>query len=555
MKLSKFDIGAEIISILTKGMYQDPRDALREYIQNAVDANSKNIDVKIRQNTIVVEDDGVGMSHDVLRKALRVGVSDKKPGKDVGFMGIGIYSAYHLCETLIIFSKSKENSPCRLQINFKGMKKDLSSQKELRLNDKLTGDELIDLQTLLENHIFLSDENTLADDEFPEIGTRVELMGVDTNFHKELTDFDFVAGYLKDAIPLHFDHNNFEWGKEIEEKITETCNKHNAKFELVNVKLQVNSRIEDLYKPYYDTDFHSNKSQPPTYKELKEGRRFIGVIWGCLNSTRNKIKEKKLRGFLIRKQGFAIGRREQVVKYFNAHTHFDRYLGEIIVVNPKLLPNASRDDFEFTNLRTLFYNLLAKAGSLYNQKSKGFQDYTSALDKINIITKEVKKINAEFTRFEKNTDKLVGFLVDLNNFLNDVKSIIKRNVFKDEAGKKDAAQNLKKSIDELIADIKNTINKLIVKKQRKIKTTQNKTQNKKIEIAKTLSSIDTSAIKEKKYDNLLKLLEDLDLEFDDDIAEIFNLLDELFIQRVAKTKLEYYEILNDLKEEINNLEI
>jgi len=35
MKLSKFDIGAEIISILTKGMYQDPRDALREYIQNA----------------------------------------------------------------------------------------------------------------------------------------------------------------------------------------------------------------------------------------------------------------------------------------------------------------------------------------------------------------------------------------------------------------------------------------------------------------------------------------------------------------------------------------
>ena len=81
MKLTKFDIGAEIISILTKGMYQDPRDAIREYIQNAVDANSQNIKVKIRQNTITVDDDGIGMTHKTLRKALRVGVSPKKLSK------------------------------------------------------------------------------------------------------------------------------------------------------------------------------------------------------------------------------------------------------------------------------------------------------------------------------------------------------------------------------------------------------------------------------------------------------------------------------------------
>ncbi|QTA79432.1 Histidine kinase/HSP90-like domain-containing protein [Desulfonema limicola] len=554
MKLSKFDIGAEIISILTKGMYQDPRDALREYIQNAVDANSKNINVKIRQNTIVVDDDGFGMSHDVLRKAIRIGVSDKKPGKDVGFMGIGIYSAYHLCEKLIIFSKAKGNLPCQLKMNFQGMKNDLASQKELRLNDKLSGDELIDLQTLLENHIILSDENTLADNEFPEVGTRVELMGVEPNFYKELNDFDFVAGYLKDAIPLHFDYKQFEWGKEIEEKISKICKEHNAKFELVNVKLQVNNKIEDLYKPYYDTDFHNNKSQTPVYQELKEGKIFIGVVWGCLNSTRNKIKEKKLRGFLIRKQGFAIGRREQVVKYFNSHTHFDRYIGEIIVVNPKLLPNASRDDFEFTNLRTIFYDLLVKAGSIYNQTSNNFQNSTSAIDKINTITKDVKKINAEFTGFEKDADKLVEYLVDLNNFANDVESIIRRNVLSDKVAKDDA-MNLKESIKELIDNIKDTINKLITEKKRKKSANSAKTQSKKIEIAKNLSSIDTSAIEEKKYDNLLKLLEDLDFELDSDIAEIFNLLDELFIQRVAKTKLEYYEILSDLKEEINNLGI
>ena len=220
MKLSKFDIGAEIISILTKGMYQDPRDALREYIQNAVDANSENIDVKIRQNSIIVEDDGTGMDYKVLRKAVRIGVSDKKPGKDVGFMGIGIYSAYHLCDKLIIYSKTKDSLPHKLEMNFSKMKEVLSEQKDLRLKNELSGDEFIDLQTLLEKYIFLSDENTLDPTEYPKKGTRVELIGVEPHFYKELTNFDFVANYLKDVVPLHFNFEEFEWGKEIEDKIT-----------------------------------------------------------------------------------------------------------------------------------------------------------------------------------------------------------------------------------------------------------------------------------------------------------------------------------------------
>ncbi len=555
MKLSKFDIGAEIISILTKGMYQDPRDALREYIQNAVDANSKNINVKIRQNSIVVEDDGFGMNHKILRKALRIGVSDKKPGKDVGFMGIGIYSAYHLCDTLIIYSKAKDNLPCRLKMDFNEMKTALSEQKELRLQDKLSGDELIDLQTLLERYIDLTDENELSKDEFPEIGTRVELLGVEPYFYKELTNFEFVSDYLKDVVPLHFDFKKFKWGREIENKITEICKEHNAKFELVDVKLQVNNKIENLFKPYYDSDFHNNKSQKPVFKELKKGDNFIGVVWGCLNSTRNKIKERKLRGFLIKKQGFAIGHRENVVKYFNSHTHFDRYIGEIIVVNTKLLPNASRDDFEFTNNRTIFYDLLANVGGEYNQKSNDFQNSTRASEKINDIAKKVKIINVEFSEYEKNAEKLVSYIVLLSDYFKDVKSIIRRNVFKEDEENKENTNNLDKSITDIINNIQNTIKKLTEEKKINKKQNQSKGQNKKIEIAKQLSSIDTSKIQEKEYDNLIELLKDLDFEFNDEIREIFNLLDELFIQQVADNKLKYYKLLDNLKDEIQNLEI
>ncbi|MEK7396829.1 MAG: ATP-binding protein, partial [Candidatus Poribacteria bacterium] len=76
-KLKKSDFGGDIISILTKGMYADPKDALREYIQNGVDAGAKNISIKIRQNSIVIDDDGRGMDHEIMRKAIRLGISNK----------------------------------------------------------------------------------------------------------------------------------------------------------------------------------------------------------------------------------------------------------------------------------------------------------------------------------------------------------------------------------------------------------------------------------------------------------------------------------------------
>ena len=80
------DVGAEIISILTKGMYKDPKDALREYIQNSVDAKAKNVEVKIRRKSIVIIDDGLGMDKDKMRNAVRVGISEKNPNENVGFM-------------------------------------------------------------------------------------------------------------------------------------------------------------------------------------------------------------------------------------------------------------------------------------------------------------------------------------------------------------------------------------------------------------------------------------------------------------------------------------
>ena len=215
MKINRSDIGAEVISILTKGMYPDPKDALREYVQNGVDADAKNINIKIRQNSIIVDDDGYGMDYQVLRSAIRVGISEKNPSKNVGFMGIGIYSSFHLCDKLTIYSRGKENIPNKLEIDFGSMKAVLEDQKEKRIKGKIKTEDLIDLQSFLENHISLSENRKLTDEEFPTQGTRVELTGLETEFYSALSDFEEVAEYLRNVIPLHFDKHNFSYAERV----------------------------------------------------------------------------------------------------------------------------------------------------------------------------------------------------------------------------------------------------------------------------------------------------------------------------------------------------
>src|SRR6266487_5353947 len=60
------DIGGELLPILSKGLYTNPFHALREYVQNAVDADAKLIRIKLTGNSLLIHDDGIGMSLDDL---------------------------------------------------------------------------------------------------------------------------------------------------------------------------------------------------------------------------------------------------------------------------------------------------------------------------------------------------------------------------------------------------------------------------------------------------------------------------------------------------------
>lgn len=549
MDLTKFDIGAEIISIITKGMYPNPKDALREYIQNGVDAGSKSINIKIRQDSIVVEDFGVGMNHSTLRKAVRVGVSDKIPTKNVGFMGIGIYSSFHLCDKLTIYSKGTDDIPNILEMNFGAMKLILNEQKEKRFANEIKSEDLVDLQSLLEQCMTLTENGEVSSEKFPNRGTRVELTKIEPEFYSALSKFDEVAEYLRSVIPLRFDKKNFEYAELIENTITEICEKHNQKFELIDLSLQINSRLEQLFRPYRNIDFNkSSKPLKPQFFNLKNNEEFYGVSWGCLNSVRKKLDNKNIRGFILKKQGFSIGNRENLIKYFpRANTFFDRYSGEVIIVTPKILPNAARNDIEYSTFRTSFFNALTEIAEKYDEIGHTFQEISKGDEELAILHERLKLQVSSYNENEEDSERLVEKIVGIKKIFEELNGRLERKGFSETSELK------AKSLIEQVKAFETTIQvriKYLTETKKKKKQNDAPTKN---EIAKNVSKISVDKTVEiENYESLYDLLIDLEYKIDDDLKPLISYIDEVFIQGIAKTKTDYYSLLNSIKENVQN---
>lgn len=546
IKMTKHDIGAEIISILTKGMYFDPRDALREYVQNAIDANAQNIEIKIRGNSIIVEDNGCGMDEETMRKAVRIGISDKNPNVDVGFRGIGIYSSFHLCDNLCIYSRPKiDNIPYLLSFDFKKMREILHQQQIARLKGDLTGDQLIDLQSLIEKHI---EFKILDTNKFPKVGTRVEMINLDPNFFKSLTKFDEVAEYLRQVVPLHFHPEKFKWSKKIENKISEICREYKAEVKLVNLTLQVNTQIEKLYRPYTDECFIGEPIEPH-FEEVKTDGYFFGVAWGCLNPVRKKINDRELRGFLIKKQGFAIGKRINIAKYFRRTTYFDRYIGEIMVVHHELLPNAARTDFEISPLRVLFYESLSDIATKYNDIADKYQEYTKGDEQLDESINKLKGIEANISFYAENTEHLVNIIMDVRKIHDLIRGRLGRKVLREERTAE--AKDVVRSARALEREIQRFISQ--ARERGKVKRKGKTPEVKSIERIKKLPETKGKELLEKFPESLVEIFDILDVTVSKHLKAILELIDEKFIQASASNKTEYLSILKNLKDEMEDV--
>src|ERR1700733_12660262 len=189
------EIGGELVSLLSEGLYTNPLDALREYIQNSIDAHAKKVTIACTGRSLIIRDNGRGMTMDQLVKARRLAVSDKTIADNIGFRGIGIYSAFHVCDRLRIRTKVDGVFEEHIaEFDFKTMRSILTAE---RGSDKA---QRTPLTKLLTDHVqFWSKDHGLEDS-----ATTVELVNILPLYYTTLSDRDETERYILDTVPVGF---------------------------------------------------------------------------------------------------------------------------------------------------------------------------------------------------------------------------------------------------------------------------------------------------------------------------------------------------------------
>jgi len=401
VRFSKKDIGAEILPILTSGLYRDTLDALREYIQNAIDARSEQIELFIDPDVVNINDTGSGMTETEARQAIRLGISEKNPKENVGFRGIGVYSAFNLCDSLEIFTKSaQDNATYRLYFDFKHIRQDLLEEQEKRAQGQPP--ELY-LERLLENSVFVEPtSNDLIEDH----GTKVVMSGLLSEAYRRLNNWQQVVVYLQNVVPLPF-NPQFKFGSVIEEKFKE------EDYRVVPLTLQMGDRKEQLYRPYTDAIFKFGGRHKPAFFTIQEGKHKFGFAWVCVNDARETIKDEEIRGLLIKKFGFSIGDRRYLESYFGRTIYSRRITGEVIITNHDLIPNAARSDFENNSTRQAFLAILPEFTLEVDRWANKIQEDERARDVLADLIKRLSEINDDLPVVQRDREILLKLNAEL----------------------------------------------------------------------------------------------------------------------------------------------
>lgn len=534
------DIGGELLPILSKGLYTNPLDCIREYVQNGVDAGAKEIRIKVTGNSVIIFDNGSGMNMDNLIEARKFGVSPKSPEEFAGFRGIGIYSGYDLSNRLIMRTKKEgEEKACVMRFDFAGMKQELERVRKER------GGNQTPLNKLLTDYTSFNTEDW--DDEDAHF-TNVQLEDISDVHISRLSNRTQLRRYILQNLPVDFD-DKFAYKAEIKKHLISNVPNYKA----VNIVLQSDDAPDELVaKP------NIQNLQHPTFGFIKTSdKQNVGYYWACLNNHRGRIdndhnsgiendgkgkrsSDKKpvsdlseYQGFVYKSKGFTIGDRQKLRPYFTAGsgTLYHWYTGEIYVLDADVIPNAERDDFETSPAKaSLEAAVVEKLQELAKSAGK-FQQEGVADEKIDRNTTDFGNLQG---RLERRSIDLGSALVELDQIIKEVR----KQKPKASAEKKDAAEELLTNADKLHKKIRQIIDRASTS-ARKGRTTTKQTKT------TDSSGARTETTDEKR--SLAGVIQELDWPSIEDYKLTVEIIDSVLTDVLGQSSTEYKMIVNEVE--------
>lgn len=431
--MGKIIIGKNALESLTSGMYADSFDIFREYIQNAVDSIDNayrsrilfpeqelvTISLNSTAGSIEINDNGLGIASNEAEQILTcIGCSRKDISLSRGFRGIGRLSALSYCQSLI-FETSFPGEECASRLTIDALK--ISEMLSLQ-NETPT----LQAESVMESACSFEQFKVARGQHY----FRVIMKGIDNN--SNLLNPNLVLEYLRQIAPVPFNPVEFIWGKEIVKRIQqcgyniphyrihliasdktyEITKPYSDKF-LVDKARNIYDSIKDIsIKELYDND-NNNNQQP------------IAIIWIAKTNFVGTVVDKKVKGLRIRKGNILIGDHHTLNSVFKDSRLNGWNIGEVYVLNNKLLPNARRDNFENSPSLKIFIEKMTEFASNFTVQIKQsalacnplISSVIERAESISAIANNaLSEANVQPTEIEYITDKLHSLKKELDTF-------------------------------------------------------------------------------------------------------------------------------------------
>lgn len=331
--------GPGLLGLVTTGMYDAPLSMYREYIQNAADAVGGSglpgrprvdIAIDVSGRRIRIRDNGPGLSREeALDRLLPIGRSDKTLGIDRGFRGVGRLAGLAFAKTVSFTTRAlKDESVTRITWH----------------SNRLP--ELTSIESGLEKAILdCVDVETLPSSGHPEHFFEVEVGGVARHSAGLLLNRNAVRDYVGEVCPVPM-RSEFPFADRVDGLFYE------AEAPLT-LEVLIEGGSDPIERPYGES-IRLSENREAEFTEFQmvripgvDGNGEAVLGWVAHSSYLGAIpKEQRVRGIRARMGNIQIGG-EGVFDNLFTEERFNRWcVGELHIMDSRIIPNARRDYFE-----------------------------------------------------------------------------------------------------------------------------------------------------------------------------------------------------------------
>ena len=332
-------VGADILNLVTTGMYHTPLAIYREYIQNCADAienstwsDKGRVEISINpgERNVRIRDDGPGLTDtEAKRELIPIARSRKRRGIDRGFRGIGRLSGLAFADKVTFRTRASPRQPVT-EIAWNGS----------TLRASAVGG--ADPGQIIQDCVEVARVDGTG---WPEHFFEVEIHDVARHAAGRILNRDAVRGYIGEVCPVPMSEN-FPFAKDVAKLFA-------GEGEPLTLEVRLEGENEPIRRRH-GPGLKFSEERTDTFVELQpvripavDGDRDAAIGWIAHSSYLGAIpKEMGVRGLRLREGNIQVGGDDVLDPLFREE-RFNRWcVGELHVLDERLLPNGRRDYFE-----------------------------------------------------------------------------------------------------------------------------------------------------------------------------------------------------------------